>query len=207
MSEITQGGMEEKPTPAPLPRGDLRDSDSGNSYMTASYSYEKIDHRPGGNAASAISSIRETFSVDSEGLREIRDLSQEVATLVLSMESVQQRACAAVCPECTSVCCINRHAYHEHEDIVYLAALGERMPSYNAEVFDTEPCQFLGNAGCTISRHLRPHRCNAYFCTPMLEYLENRPASEYRKFIYDLERITRKREEMLEEFYNKTHFS
>jgi hypothetical protein len=164
------------------------------------YSYEKIDHRRSGNAAGLIAQIIRAFSADYDNLRSVSNLAREVADLVIAMDQFQQAACAAVCPECSSVCCINRHAYHEHEDIIYLAALGERMPLYNTEIPDTDPCQFLGSDGCTISRHLRPHRCNAYFCAPMLEYLENGPAPEYRRFIHGLERVTQKREEMLVEF-------
>lgn len=169
------------------------------------YSYEKIDHRPGGNAASVVAYVKETFSAGSEELRKVRRLAGEVSDLIIAMASDQQEACAAVCPDCRQVCCINRHAYHEHEDIVYIAALGERLPSYNEMIPDTAPCQFLGSAGCTISRQLRPHRCNAYFCSPMLEYLWNGPASEYRRFIHGLELVTLKREEMLAEYYKKTH--
>lgn len=171
------------------------------------YQYEKIDHSRGGNAARVIRGIGSVFSLRDARLEIVRNLSQEVATLVLSMGAAQQGACAAVCPGCRSVCCINRHAYHEHEDIVYLGALGAEMPSYCEGVADVDPCQFLAEQGCTISRHLRPHRCNAYFCAPMLEYLENGPAPQYRLFIRDLERINRKREKMLEEFYDKAYSS
>lgn len=169
------------------------------------YQYEKIDHGRGGNAARIIRGIDVVFSLRDARLETVRNLSQEVAALVLSMGAAQQGACAAVCPECRSVCCINRHAFHEHEDLVYLAALGESMPSYKEEIEETAPCQFLGDCGCSVSRHLRPHRCNTYFCTPMLEYLETGPAPQYRQFIHDLERVNRKREEMLEEFYKTAH--
>lgn len=169
--------------------------------MTAGYFYEKIDHSPGGNSAGIASRIGQAFSAQNGDLDHVRKLAVEVAALVMSIDPLQQRACAAVCPDCMSVCCINRHAYHEHEDILYLAALGERMPAYRRGVPDSAPCQFIGERGCTVSRHLRPHRCNAYFCSPMLEHLESRPAPEYREFINALERINRKREEMLEEFY------
>ena len=167
------------------------------------YQYKKIDHSRGGNAVPIISGISSVFSLRDGRLKTVKNLSQEVATLVLSMGAAQQGACAAVCPGCRSVCCINRHAYHEHEDIVYLGALDAEMPSYHQGVADADPCQFLAEQGCTISRQLRPHRCNAYFCSPMLEYLEIGPAHQYRQFIHDLERINRKREEMLEEFYDK----
>ncbi len=174
--------------------------------MTGDYSYEKIYYRCGGNASLLIAQISRAFSAH-DHLQSVCSLAREVAGLVTAMAAVQQEACAAVCPGCQSVCCINRHAYHEHEDVVYLAALGEQMPSYDLSVPDTAPCQFLGEHGCTISRHLRPHRCNAYFCTPMLDYLGSGPAPGYRQFIQDLERINRKREEMLAAFYRRVSFN
>jgi len=169
--------------------------------MTAAYFFEKIDHRTGGNSAEIMAHIRRVFSLQNRDLARVRYSAQKVAALVMATAELQQGACAAVCPGCTGVCCINRHAYHEHEDIVYLGALSAAMPSYRDGVPDTSPCQFLGECGCTISRHLRPHRCNSYFCSPMLEFLKNGPAVEYRKFVNGLELITRKREEMLQEFH------
>jgi hypothetical protein len=170
--------------------------------MTDEYSFKKIDHRQGGNSGEIISSITGSFDNRRDGLRNVKILAREVSELILSLDDFQQQGCNAVCPACTEVCCINRHAYHEHEDVIYLFALGEELPSYNLDVIDTGPCQFLGETGCTIKRHLRPHRCNAYFCTPLLEYMQERPAPAYRRFVNDLELLTRKREEMLEAFIN-----
>ncbi len=169
--------------------------------MTVVYSYEKIFHRPGGNSGEIVSYIRDAFARPGDGFQRARTLAREVSDLILSLDHFQQQGCSAVCPGCKDVCCINRHAYHEHEDLVYLAALGEKMPSYRAGLADTEPCQFLGEYGCSIERNLRPHRCNAYFCTPFLEYINNVPPREHRRFVSNLEQLTRKREDMLEEFY------
>ncbi|MDA8082200.1 MAG: hypothetical protein M0024_00915 [Nitrospiraceae bacterium] len=168
------------------------------------YHYEKIDHREGGNAGELIPRVRAAFLAQGENLRPVRQLAEEVAELVKGIDRFQQDACAAVCPSCTSVCCVNRHSYHEHEDIIYIYAKGEQEPAYDLNVRDNEPCQFLGQYGCTIGRHLRPHRCNSYFCIPMLAYLEDLPAAEYRRFMRELGLVTRKREELLEEFYNRT---
>ncbi len=109
---------------------------------------------------------------------------------------------SVVCPECLSVCCINRHSYPEPADIVCMYALGERPPQYDAKVGDTEPCQFLGKKGCTLRRPLRPHRCNWYFCSPLLEHIQTVSAPAYRDFIAGLREINEKREALLAAFYD-----
>ncbi|MBI5102661.1 MAG: hypothetical protein HZB33_12635 [Nitrospirae bacterium] len=169
--------------------------------MTAGYSYKKIDHSPGGNAAEIISSVNGVFSLRKDDVRAVKEYAREVSDLIESLDTFQQDCCRAVCPQCTSICCVNRHAYHEHEDIVYLAALGRKMPSYDIAVEDTAPCQFLGERGCVIERRLRPHRCNSYFCAPLLDHMRGLPGREHRRFIAGLELITRKRERMLEAYY------
>ena len=169
------------------------------------YTFEKIVHRQGGNSGEIVSYIRDAFTGHGDEFQEGRSLAREVSDLILSLDHYQQQGCNAVCTGCVEVCCINRHACHEHEDIVYLLALGEKMPSYRAGGTDTDPCQFLGEYGCSIKRNLRPHRCNAYFCSPLLEYMQEGPAPEYRRFINGLELLTVKREAMLKEFYRNVN--
>jgi hypothetical protein len=140
---------------------------------------------------------RELFLHYGERLEKVKALAQEISKYITDADPFIQGHTEAVCPDCQKVCCINKHAYHEHEDIIYLYALGRRIPSYEEDRDDSEPCQFLGRQGCTISRALRPYRCTWYFCTPLLEHMQDTSAVEYRKFIALLEQITRKRDEML----------
>ena len=108
---------------------------------------------------------------------------------------------AIVCPECASVCCINRHSYHALDDIVYICAIGEKIPLHNPALDDSGPCQFLGKLGCTITRSLRPYRCNWYFCSPLLAHIAAHNSNRhYRLFINLLQKITEKRQKMMEEY-------
>ena len=165
------------------------------------YFFEKIVHHQGGNSGEIVSYIQKALTCHGDEFQKVKALAHEVSDLILSLDHYQQQGCHAVCPGCMEVCCINRHAYHEHEDIVYLMALGEKIPTYGVGVPDMDPCQFLGEYGCSINRNLRPHRCNAYFCSPFLEYMQEGSAPAYRRFVNDLELLTRKREEMLEAFF------
>ncbi|MHB8881928.1 MAG: hypothetical protein ACYC69_10530 [Thermodesulfovibrionales bacterium] len=166
-----------------------------------SYTFIKIDHRPGGNAEAVRASVRQVFASGVAGLNRVREAAQEIALMIDGLDDYQEQAAEAVCPECGQVCCINRHAHHEHEDIIYLYALGYDLPEYQQGIEDTAACQFLAGSGCTINRTLRPHRCNAYFCSPFLETMQQRPAPEYRRLMEILQLITLKREEMLLKFY------
>jgi len=127
--------------------------------------------------------------------------AEAVSYAVETAGSFIERHTSAVCPGCLEVCCINRHSYHELADIVCIYALGRRPPFYREKVGDREPCQFLGKEGCTLRRPLRPHRCNWYFCTPLLDHIQSVSAREYRGFIADQRAINRKREELLNAFF------
>src|SRR3990172_2436373 len=138
--------------------------------------------------------IERLFRYHRQELRGLRELALAVSGSIEDINAFIQQGTEAVCPSCEKVCCINIHSYHEYEDIVYILALGDEVPSYKQGVADSAPCHFLGKRGCTISRFLRPYRCNWYFCTPLLEHLTACPASAYRGFIASLEELTRKRE-------------
>lgn len=134
-------------------------------------------------------------------LEGLRDIAFGISTEIDTLSTFLQPHTAAVCPECTSVCCINRHSRHTFDDMVYLAARGAHIPPSTAERDDSAPCHFLGDGGCRISRDVRPYRCTWYFCSPLLEHIaEHHPSRQYRSFINLLERITRKRQRMMEEY-------
>jgi hypothetical protein len=95
---------------------------------------------------------------------------------------------------------VNRHAYYEHEDIIYILSLGLETPLFGNSGVDSDPCRFMGSHGCMVSRPLRPYRCTWFFCTPLLASMQNDSTVVYRKFIGSLEKITRKREDMLNAF-------
>lgn len=103
----------------------------------------------------------------------------------------------AFCPSCTSVCCINRHSYHEVIDIFFITAAGGTPPGYRPDISDLSPCQFLGEKGCMLPRPLRPYRCTWYFCGPLLEHIRSGPARRYRIFSDSMMRLTEKRQELI----------
>jgi hypothetical protein len=163
-------------------------------------SFETISHRPGGNGGRIAKRVGELFALHSQEFLTTRKLARETAELVGRIDPLIERHTASVCPGCTGVCCANRHSYHTHEDVVYLCALGEEVPVYDLRIGDHEPCQFIGEGGCLISRVLRPHRCNSYFCTSLLDDMEKGEAKEYRRFVKLMKELTDTRMAMLRAF-------
>jgi hypothetical protein len=144
------------------------------------------------------------FSGRKDRLKIIRDLAILLSAGMAELDSLIQQHTAIVCPECSSVCCINRHSYHSLEDIAYIYALGKKIPHHASGLEDFLPCQFLGEKGCTLSRSLRPYRCNWYFCSPLLEHIQQRSSRYYSRFIYLLQDITGRRQKLIREFASLT---
>lgn len=132
------------------------------------------------------------LSADPEGIMESSALFSKAMLLKNAIATIDvfiQEHTAEVCPNCSNVCCINRHSYFDREDLIYIQALGLRPPVHKEHIPDTDRCQFLSEAGCKIERALRPFRCNWYFCTPLLKSMENGPAKPYRQFIKEFQRV------------------
>jgi hypothetical protein len=117
-----------------------------------------------------------------------------------------QRNSSVVCPACEKVCCINKHGYYDHEDLIYSLALGLERPVHGEGIQDTAPCQFLSRHGCSRERSARPFRCNWYFCDALLTHMEQGPAKPYREFINRFQGIIETRRKMIEEFSEITRF-
>ncbi len=107
---------------------------------------------------------------------------------------------AEVCPHCCNVCCINRHSYYDYEDLIYIQALGLNPPAHKENVRDTDCCQFLSAAGCTIERSLRPFRCNWYFCGALLKSMQDGAAKPYRQFIKEFQEVIELKKTVVDTF-------
>jgi hypothetical protein len=142
--------------------------------------------------------IREVFNNQSYKLQRVRDLARKVKEGIEKINPFIQQSTEAVCPQCTNVCCINKHGYHNSEDLIYIHALGLQLPDYNFDRGDSAPCQFLSVRGCIMERSVRPSGCNWYFCDPLLEYMEARP--EYGEFDNDLRDVAELWLALIDEF-------
>jgi len=145
--------------------------------------------------------VADVFRHHGGRLDKVRDIANSTAEEIENLSAFIQQHTAVVCPECTSVCCANRHSMHTFDDIVFIYALGEQIPLHTPGLDDSGPCQFLGELGCVIPRVVRPYRCNWYFCSPLLNRItELNTVRHYRMFINLLQKITRGRQSLMEEY-------
>lgn len=149
----------------------------------------------------ALSLLERFVAERSDRLEGVRQSARQVAEGISNVDAFLQENTAAVCPSCRRVCCANRHAFYDHEDLIYSYALERKPPRYAEERGDAEPCQFIGPAGCTIARALRPFRCTWYFCDTLLKHLESGPARAYRLFVDRFRQTVEARGAMSDEFF------
>jgi hypothetical protein len=116
------------------------------------------------------------------------DLARQIRDKITRIDPFIQSHTARVCPECRHVCCINRHAYYECDDLIYIYALG-LSPLVFEQGADEEPCQFLAPSGCRLDRTVRPSGCNWYFCDPLYVSMERSEGTAYTDFDNSLQEL------------------
>jgi hypothetical protein len=141
------------------------------------------------------------FSEHRAALENVRRRAEEAREMIEAISPIIEYHTSRVCPDCTSVCCINRHSAFDYSDIIFMSSLGREIPEEDPEVAAIDPCRFLGKGGCVRIRAERPYRCTWFFCAPLLEVIEEQmPVSEYRIFMEMLQKITGLRTDMIRNF-------
>lgn len=142
--------------------------------------------------------LEEIFFHHGHKLQRVKDLAQKVKDGIERISPFIEQTTQTVCPDCKDVCCISKHGYYNFEDLVYLYALGLKLPIYEFGRKDTESCQFLSANGCSLKRPFRPSGCNWYFCDSLLNHMEKNP--DYQQFDDLLGDIAELWMEMTDEF-------
>ncbi len=125
--------------------------------------------------------IEQFFRDHRESLGRVTDVARRVREGITVIDSFIQQHTSVVCPECRRVCCINKHAYYECDDLIYIYALGLEPHDYECRE-DDEPCQFLSSAGCVLDRTVRPSGCNWFFCDDLFDSMEKVRGRAYAEF-------------------------
>ncbi|MDP2158247.1 MAG: hypothetical protein Q8K68_11125 [Nitrospirota bacterium] len=146
-------------------------------------------------------SIRLLFSDHGDAFAEVRRSARQAETLIETISPLIEAYTSAVCPECTSICCINRHSSFDQSDVIFITALGKDIPEDDPGIADTDACMFLGSRGCTLRRSERPYRCTWFFCSALMDQImQQTSAAGYREFIKMLRNITNNRTTMINDF-------
>ncbi len=114
--------------------------------------------------------------------REIEDVLSGLRELFEEISPLIEGYTSEVCPYCEDVCCKQKHAYYDSEDIIYISALHLSSPEYSKRGLE-EPCEFLSCNGCSRPRWQRPFRCTWYFCGPLLRHMNNGPGRPHRRLV------------------------
>ena len=127
--------------------------------------------------------IEQVFRRCGSDLGIVKAHARNFARLIEKADPFIQKSTEAVCPECRQVCCINRHSYHTHFDVLYLEALGIRTPPYETGI--RIPVSFFprGAAGWAVSSDLTgapgisaPLCWNIYVILPCANTVPSYPA-------------------------------
>ncbi|RMD60125.1 MAG: hypothetical protein D6828_00480 [Nitrospirae bacterium] len=168
--------------------------------MSLSYFQDTFIHEDEKLWYRLIHEIYESFQQYEDQLRIVKEKASELRRSIREVDAFIESLTGKVCTTCTNVCCINKHAYADHIDLVYLIALEHPIPTLKPHLNEYDPCQFLSASGCTIERAYRPFRCNWYFCPSLIDYMDKNQGRAMRLFSERMKYIINKRREMAESF-------
>jgi len=100
--------------------------------------------------------------------------------LLIESSPLMEEYTRELCPGCTDVCCRQKHGIYRERDILYLDALRSSIPARDPARPPEGPCEALGRFGCTHPRWLRPFKCTWYFCSPLIEAMNQGPQKKAR---------------------------
>jgi len=108
-------------------------------------------------------------------------IAEKLKQLLIESSPLMEEFTAVVCPDCTDVCCRQKHGLYRERDILYLLALGEEVPRRDSTRPLEGPCESMGPYGCDLPRWMRPFKCTWYFCESLLAALNSSPPRKLRK--------------------------
>lgn len=111
------------------------------------------------------------------------EIAEELREAFNAVSPFIEKHTRIVCPNCKNLCCADRHARYDSDDIIFLNALGADTVQEHNDRAEDSPCRFMVETGCSLVRWMRPFRCTFFFCDPLLKSLENDNAKLYRAFM------------------------
>ena len=108
-------------------------------------------------------------------------IARKLKQLLIESSPLMEEFTSVVCPDCTEVCCRQKHGLYRERDVLYLTLLGEDVPERDASLPLEGPCESMGPYGCVLPRWMRPFKCTWYFCEPLLAALNSSPPKKLRQ--------------------------
>jgi len=107
--------------------------------------------------------------------------AERLKAFLIESSPLIEKYTAKTCPDCTDVCCRQKHGLYQPRDLAYLTALGAAVPVRDALRSPEGPCEAMGLHGCVHPRWMRPFKCTWYFCEPLLAALDAGPQKQARQ--------------------------
>jgi len=119
------------------------------------------------------------------------EIANKLKQLLIESSPLIEEYTCEVCPDCTDVCCRQKHGTYQKRDISYLQALGVDIPPRNDARPLDGPCESMGPRGCVLPRWMRPFKCTWYFCDPLIRTLNERPQRNARRLSATMQEMIR----------------
>jgi len=140
--------------------------------------------------------MNEDRSEDSR-VEDIKGLAENVKAAYELVSPFIEEHTAIVCPDCENVCCMDKHARHDTDDLFFLNVIGAGLPPDVPGLEETDSCRNMTDIGCSLERWMRPGRCTTFFCDALLKSLQKGDPKLYRAFIEYLKYLADVRQELL----------
>jgi len=105
----------------------------------------------------------------------LKRYAEEYKACMLKLDPAIEHFTSKVCPYCGTVCCKQKFAFPNKEDIILFWSLDIDIPFYDFNRDINGSCQFLSYNGCVLPRLHRPFRCTWYFCEALWLQIEINP--------------------------------
>ncbi len=122
--------------------------------------------------------------------------AERLQQLLIEKSPLIEEYTRELCPDCTDVCCRQKHGIYRERDVLYLNALGTAIPARDPARPRDGSCEAIGERGCIHPRWLRPFKCTWYFCEPIILAMQDRPQRSTRALTAAMEEMIRLYDEL-----------
>lgn len=121
--------------------------------------------------------------------RLVQEVTEVIRVAYGWLEPLMERYCEISCPACSDVCCQATGVFFNHTDLLTILAMGLESPPGQTRNRASQPCRYLGPAGCVLKRPHRPYVCVWYLCEAQMQLYGEEPAATQRRFVATLAAI------------------
>ena len=129
---------------------------------------------------------------------ENKKLAEDLKDAFKMVSPFIEKHTSIVCPDCVDLCCKDKHARYDANDLVFMRAMGVHIPCDTSGLKESDPCRNMMDQGCSLDRWMRPYRCTQFFCTPLLNSMEDDNSKLYRAFMMFFELMVSSRKFLLD---------